>query len=184
LTYEPGTKFFDRAPKPGDSDRREAEMFYLAHATLTRAGYEHYEISNYARPGFACRHNLHYWRNGAYLGLGPSAAGFARRRRYKNLSDLDAYTQRILQTGRIPVETEETLSDRQFAGETAMLNLRTAQGIVRGEFQKQTGFDPFGLFQDVIEKYRPAGLVDTRDDRIFLTLRGMALSNEVLTEVL
>jgi oxygen-independent coproporphyrinogen III oxidase len=160
------------------------EMFRTGHRFLTSQGFDHYEISNYARPGFQCRHNLRYWKNLDYLGLGPSAAGFINRRRYKNKTDLKDYCHQLLEQNELPVATEETLPPLQFAGETAMLALRTATGIDKNEFSQHTAYDPFDLFRPQIEKYQPLGLLETTPDRIFLTLQGMTLSNEVLAEFL
>jgi oxygen-independent coproporphyrinogen III oxidase len=186
LTYEPGTPLA-RAREEGhepDEQDRPARMFYLADEVLSAAGFEHYEISNYARPGFACRHNLRYLRNLDYVGLGPSAAGFLDRRRYKNVNRLDAWREQILVRRRRPVESEEALAGRAFAGETAMLALRTKSGIDRHGFLNQTGYDPFELFRAPIEKYAALGLLEVSEDRIRSTLKGWALANEVAAEFL
>jgi oxygen-independent coproporphyrinogen III oxidase len=183
LTYEPGTKLYSSRTGE-DQEDQQVEMFRTGHRFLTAQGFDHYEISNYARPGFYCRHNMRYWKNLDYLGLGPSAAGFINHRRYKNETDLKNYCRRLLEQNELPVASQETLPPLQFAGETAMLALRTTTGIEKNDFSQQTGYNPFDLFQHQIEKYQPLGLLETTPDRIFLTLRGMTLSNEVLADFL
>jgi oxygen-independent coproporphyrinogen-3 oxidase len=185
LTLEPGTKLYETMyPRSDDDEQLNVRMFHLAHDFLTATGYEHYEISNYAKPGRQCRHNVRYWRNQEYLGLGPAAAGFVHRKRYKNVGDVGQYCETIRTQGRRPIESEEHLEGMAFAGETAMLNLRTSRGIVRGEFLEQTGYDPFSLFAEPIRKFVELGLLEVCEDRIFLSVRGLMLSNEVAAEFL
>lgn len=186
LTYEPDTKLARARAQTGEPEEedRPVEMFCLADSRLAAAGFEHYEISNYAKPGFQCRHNLRYWQNLDYIGLGPSAAGFLNRRRYKNTGDLGAYGDRLLKDNRLPVASDEVLSARAFAGETAMLALRTRSGIGRQEFLNRTGCDPFELFKAPIDKYAALGLLEVHADRITLTMKGWTLSNEVAADFL
>jgi len=185
LMLSPGTKLFEM--KQSFSDQEEEtnlKMFRLTHDFLTACEFEHYEISNYAKPGYRCRHNVRYWKNEEYIGMGASAAGYLRGRRYKNISNVDEYCTRITVENSLAVESEETLSDLARAGESAMLRLRTLDGIVRKEFQQQTGFDPFELFAKEIEKFTNIGLLVLEKDRIYLNMRGLSLSNEVLAEFL
>ncbi|NLE29595.1 MAG: radical SAM family heme chaperone HemW, partial [Phycisphaerae bacterium] len=173
LTLEPGTKLYETMHPRTDADEiLLVRMFHLAHDFLTAIGFEHYEISNYALPGRRCRHNFRYWQNLDYMGLGPAAAGFLNRSRYKNVSDFSEYWKSLLTQDRRPIESEEHLADHEFAGETAMLNLRTHEGIVRSKFQAQTGYDPFEFFAEPIRKFVDLGLLEIQEDRIFLSLRG------------
>jgi oxygen-independent coproporphyrinogen-3 oxidase len=94
---------------------------------LTAAGYERYEISNYARPGFACRHNLSCWRGEDFLGLGPAAASRCGPRRWTNRPDVDAYMAAVLE-GRRPPRDEETRTDMEDASERFVFGLRLAEG--------------------------------------------------------
>jgi len=186
LTNEPETPIYALRPTAEDTqaEDRQVEMFHLAHDFLTGKGFDHYEISNFAKPGFQCRHNIRYWKNLEYVGLGPSAAGFLNRKRYKNVSSNADYTRQILSDIRLPVETEETLTDRKFAGETAMLNLRTTMGIDKNEFSERTGYDPFALFAQQIKKFTRLGLLEIKGEQIALTVRGFPLANEVIAEFL
>jgi oxygen-independent coproporphyrinogen III oxidase len=120
LSLENGTPLALNPPNDLPSDDFQAELYEKTRTFLTGAGFVHYEISNYARPGFECKHNLNYWRGGEYLGLGPAAASHLDGKRFKNNNDLDAYLQNP--TGQ--VEYVETLSPKSKAAEEAMLRLR------------------------------------------------------------
>ena len=120
LSLETGTPLALDPPTDLPSDDVQAELFAQARAFLLDKGLIHYEISNFACPGFECLHNLNYWRGGEYLGLGPAAASHINNRRFKNKNDLDAYLQNP--TGQI--EYVEELSPKDKAAEEAMLRLR------------------------------------------------------------
>jgi oxygen-independent coproporphyrinogen-3 oxidase len=130
LTYEEDTDFLARF-RTGELDTdqdRDAEHFYGALDALTGAGFEHYEISNYARPGHRSLHNQSYWRGADYLGLGPSAFSTHRRVRWKNIADTAGY-MRLLGEGRLPIVESEDLDDRKWLIERVALELRTAEGL-------------------------------------------------------
>ena len=130
LTYEEDTDFFlrhSRGELRSNADV-EGELFEMAMATLQRAGYEHYEISNYARPGFASVHNQSYWRGDDYLGIGPSAFSTVDLRRWQNVCDYRQYSDRVL-AGQSPVESVETLTREMKRTERLALGLRTRDGI-------------------------------------------------------
>ena len=140
LTYEPGTPLREQLDigvvQRVDPDA-EAEMYETALDILPGAGLPHYEISNFARPGAQCRHNLRYWHNEPYLGIGPAAAGFIDEVRYKNVADTAAYV-RAIQEGQSPWSEQETLPPARRARETAMLELRLTEGINRKQFASVT----------------------------------------------
>jgi oxygen-independent coproporphyrinogen-3 oxidase len=186
LTYEPGTRMHRRLNLgrvvQADEDV-EAEMFLVTADTLAAAGYRQYEISNYARPGRECRHNLRYWHNRPGIGLGPSAASYDGRRRWRNLPDTAEYVRRI-ERGLSPVIDEEELSPRERAGETAMLNLRLEEGVRRGPFRARTGFDPFELFREVIGPHAAAGRLCVSDGGFALTREGRLVANAVISDFL
>ncbi len=163
------------------ADELYVEMFSAARARLIAAGYDHYEISNYARPGFRCCHNVGYWRNRPYLGLGPAASSFVAGRRWTNVRDLDQYVAR-LSRGQPPAEEIEELSPEARARELAMLNLRMADGIILQEFHDQTGFDALHLFDQAIRTHRAAGLLEVTSDAVRLTPQALPIADTVLVD--
>ncbi len=131
LTFEKGTKLYDDA-KSGrikTRDEEDAELFKLIEDHLSQAGYDHYEISNYAKKGFKSVHNLGYWHCHDYLGVGPSAATLCNGVRHKNIADTSAYADAIL-SGHSAVAEKETLSGTTKKFEQLMLGLRLKDGIL------------------------------------------------------
>ncbi|MBN2513562.1 MAG: radical SAM family heme chaperone HemW, partial [Sedimentisphaerales bacterium] len=137
LTYEGDTPLVRETAagriKPV-SDELDRRMYDLTIDTLAAAGFEQYEISNFARPSFECRHNLRYWKNRPYIGLGPAAAGWFRGKRTENVPDLQQYIAAI-ERRQFAYESEHAPTPEEFACETAVLNLRTRTGIEPVEFQ-------------------------------------------------
>jgi oxygen-independent coproporphyrinogen III oxidase len=123
LSIEPHTPLALYLPADLPSDDQQAELYDSAVELFKMRSFEHYEISNFAMPGYECRHNLNYWRGGEYLGLGPAAASHLDGRRFKNRADLDAY----LQNPAGQVEEVEELGPVEKAGEEAILRLRLLQ---------------------------------------------------------
>ena len=131
LTVEQETRLasnirLERSPAP--DERLQIEMDEAAQRILSDAGYERYEVSNYAKPGHACRHNLLYWTNGEYLGFGPSAQSYLGGTRFGNVADLDAYN-RSLTEGLLPIEERITLSKEEQLRDAVIFGLRLIQGI-------------------------------------------------------
>ncbi|MBI4581237.1 MAG: radical SAM family heme chaperone HemW, partial [Planctomycetes bacterium] len=186
LTYEPGTPLRKRLQLGRVSridENLEADMYLATMDELHAAGYQQYEISNYARPGCECRHNLRYWHNLPGIGIGPSAASYDRHRRWRNVPDTAEYVRR-LQAGESAVIDLEELSPLDRAGETAMLNLRLTEGIRRDRFLHTTGFDPFALFADAIRIHAAAGRLTVDNDRIALTRAGFLVGDAVTADFL
>lgn len=142
---------------------------------LTGLGFDHYEISNFARPGGEARHNLAYWKGQGYLALGPSAHGFYRDAgvRYKNVSSLHNYARQLLDENRLPVEWEEILTPEQKEIEKWMLALRLAEGFPSAWVDTQRR-------KSVVRQLTQSGLITARPDGgLRLTPRGFALSDQV-----
>ncbi len=186
LTYESGTRL-SQALQAGEVSRcdeeLEAALYLQAIDTLTAAGYEHYEISNFARPGRACRHNLAYWRNEPSIGIGPSAAGYVDGRRYRNVADLDAYIGRIEQTG-LAEETSETLTGTELAGELIMLGLRMREGLAMSELRNRSGVDVRTICAGTIAGLENRSLLRVCGDRLLLTRQGMLVADAVITDLM
>jgi len=184
LTLEPGTPMEAAvacAELPAPDDDLTADMYALAEEALGRAGFEHYEISNYALPGRQCRHNRIYWDNGEYLGLGLSSWSYRRGIRWNNSPDLGVYCD-WLERGRLPVLRAEALSARARVGEALMLGLRRAEGVSEGVIADRCGLAPREVFGDEIGRLCEQGLLIAEEGRLRLPRDMWLLSNEVLSQ--
>lgn len=173
LTYEEDTAFFESLRR-GELDRdedRDATQFHLAHDLLTEAGFEHYETSNYARPGHRSKHNRGYWLGVDYLGLGPSAVSTLGNIRERNVADTSAYVRMISGIGRA-VEESESLDESQLRLERLALMLRTSDGV------------PLDLTDlRAAARIIDLGLAEVRGDRLVLTRRGTPLVDPIAAEL-
>lgn len=186
LTVEEGTPFaerFDDHHNLPDSDL-SADMFETADDMLRSAGYEHYEIANFALPGFRSRHNSGYWRRDGYLGLGLGAHSFIRQEefgvRFGNPSDPELYAAEI-ESGKISRCQVTTLSREDAVSEFMFLGLRMSDGVSFSEFRQQFGESLQTLFSPALEKLSAAGLISQDRERLRLTRKGMLLSNQVFS---
>lgn len=186
LMYEPGTPLRQRRDhgllEPIDEEL-EAEMYLACIDRLTEAGFEHYEISNFARPGCRSRHNLRYWRNEPYLGIGPSAASFLNGWRWRNLPDWRAYCDAI-EAGTVPVVDRERLDPVARACESAMLELRLIQGFDLAEFSRRWGVDAVALFAPAVEPLAREGLVEGWPVRLRLSRKGLLVADRIMADLL
>lgn len=166
--------------QPCDEDL-QADMYYAAIDMLRSAGYRHYEISNFARPGRECRHNLVYWHNGAYLGLGPAAHSRLGMRRTANEKHLDSY-RAALSGGLLPVVQSEELSERDDIFETVFLGLRLTAGLNLESFRARFGVSLDRVYPGVAARLIGKGLLEMHADALRLTCRGLAVANMVMAE--
>lgn len=185
LTYEPGTSLTaarraNRITPCGE--QLEADLYLRAIETLTAAGFEHYEISNFARPGCRCQHNLNYWRNGPYVGVGPSAAGCLDGRRYKNVADVDRYAELMDSQGHAEADTE-IIDTPRLMTEMIMMQLRLIEGLSVSAFREATGSDPVALFGSTLQRLVELGKVIVSDTHIALTRAGLLVSDAVMAEL-
>ena len=184
LTYEEGTPLQksveagEVAPVDEETDR---QMYETTIDELEKAGFKQYEISNFAKPGFECKHNLNYWANKPYIGVGPAAGAYWNGKRTLNISDIKKYIEAIEQ-GKTVIAESETPDNTQIACETAVLNLRRRCGIILDEFEKQTGFDAMKLFAEPIGRYQNLGLIEATDGRLFLTRDALPIADSVLCD--
>lgn len=146
-------------------------------------GYTLYEISNLARPGFECRHNLNYWRNGGYLGLGCGAVSFLQGERISNTSDLNLYLQ-SLSLGSLPVAGVDRLDKDGRFRETVMLELRRATGIDLAEIERIFDLNPLEYYGNTLHELMDIGLLEMSDGRLFLSRRGRRLANQVFMRLI
>jgi oxygen-independent coproporphyrinogen-3 oxidase len=181
LTIEAGTPFATwhaREPAAFAPDTLEAELYATAIERLGAAGFEHYEISNFARPGFRSRHNANYWANGTYLGLGVGAASYLRGTRTTHTRDLRAYLDAALSGRPIPGKSERLRGARR-AGEAVMLALRTAEGVELAVFAERYGIDFLSFYAAPISEMSAAGLLETDSSHVRLTRPGRFLADTV-----
>lgn len=186
LTVEPSTPYaawHARDPAAFPDDDAVADMLADADARLTREGFEHYEISNFARPGHRCEHNVGYWRQRDCIAYGMSAAGYEGGTRYRNERDYDAYCSAI-EADRSPRAEIETLDFARRVGEAAMLALRTAEGIVDDDFRRRFGIEPAAAFASARKKCSTAGLLEVDGNGARLTAKGRLLANDACAEFL
>lgn len=174
LTIEPATPLGRKVASglvPPPDPELQADMYELACLLLAEAGYEHYEISNWARPGYRCLHNVGYWNGRPYLGLGAGAHSYRDGRRWWNLRPPQQYMASVTR-GERPVGGEEQLTDEQRRTERLLLGLRVADGI------------PAEWVDDVrVEPFLQEGLAQLTNGRLALTERGLFLANEVVLEL-
>lgn len=186
LKVEEGTLFHQqqsagRLPLP-DEDA-DAAMTELTRSMLQDAGFRQYEISNYAKPGFPSKHNLRYWHNETYIGIGCAAWSYRDGVRRGNITDVAEYISRALNGERLTVE-QECPGRTQAMFETMMLGLRLIEGVSRSKFTGRYGTDPLDIYGEAVDKLRKLRLLDVDGDRIFLTPKGLLLSNEAIAEFL
>lgn len=185
LTYEPATRLTAQLHHghvtPCDEDI-EADMFNATVDVLGAEGYRQYEISNFARPGCECRHNLLYWRNQPYIGVGPSAAGCVSGRRYKNVPDIAAYVRRMADRGSAEAESE-TLTPEMIALELVMMQMRLCDGLSVADFRQRIGVDPRHKYAAALGRLVANGWVTATCHRIALTRAGMLVANRVIAEM-
>lgn len=186
LQLEEGTAFarmadMGRLPLP-DDELVEGMYDYIA-ARLPQAGYQRYEISNYALPGCESRHNLAYWQDVDYLGLGSGAHSYWQGVRYENPQEIDAYVETVNQ-GHMPCLLEERVDKKAHMEEFCFLGLRTAAGIDADEFQRKFAVDLSEVYGAVVERMTAQKLLRQTEKGIALTAQGMKYGNQVFAEFL
>lgn len=181
LTIEAGTpyeRWHEREPDAFLDDGREADLYAIAIDMLEANGFEHYEISNFARPRHRSVHNANYWANGEYIGLGVGAASYRGGVRSVHTQDLEEYVAAACDGRPIAGEAERLEGPRR-AGEAVMLALRTAQGVCLEAFKERYDLDFMHFYAPVVERYRSLGLLETDATHARLTRRGRFLANDV-----
>ena len=186
LMLEEGTPFYRRGRAglglPADEDTADEEAISLweqACSLLREAGYEHYEISNFAREGFRSRHNLHTWQCRDYLGLGVAAHSCMDGVRFGQSRDMDGFL-----AGRDITEFSEVLTHEDRMAEYIMLGLRLSDGLDERDFFSRFGVDLWHTYGAVCIPFIEKGLMDRRDGRVFLTEAGFPVSNAILAELI
>ena len=181
LILEENTPFWDVRDKlPLPDEDTECDMYYLASEILCKNGYSHYEISNYSKAGLESKHNLKYWRNMEYIGVGVAAYSYYGGKRYGNTRELSEYISSECKQ----YKDEEILSSADVAYEYAMLGLRLSEGISLSEYKRLSGNEFAKGKEDTLSHLLKAGYIIKEGDRIALTEKGFYISNTILTELL
>lgn len=210
LIIEKGTPFYDtyqsdlelqEAGKPTQMLPTEDEVYRIIKLTqqyLTKTGYEQYEISNFAQPGFECTHNIGYWTRENYLGLGIGAASLLDNIRYTNISEMETYIEKTKQIQLLSFEQPQgnatvgtnlhaeafAVSRKAQMEEFMFLGLRMNRGVTRQQFQDTFGVPIEGIYKDALEHLKAEGLLEIRAGQITLTEKGQDLSNYALAQFL
>jgi oxygen-independent coproporphyrinogen-3 oxidase len=191
LSYEKNTPFFERLNK-GEITPLEEEivvsMYECAMDFLPQKGFDHYEVSNFAKKGYLCKHNLNYWDNSHYLGLGAAAVSFLEGVREKSVADVKGYIDKLTK-GLSFIDSREQLSKLRRAKETAALKIRTSKGINFRWFRQKTGFDLLKLASKELDQLLSEGLIQYRKRQgqksaIFLTKKGFLFCDSVSSALL
>ena len=186
LTYEKGTTLWGRWHRgqvtPIDEER-ERSMFELSIDKLTQSGFEHYEVSNFARPGHRCRHNEAYWGGRSYFAAGPGAARYIGGRREINHRGTTTYLKRVL-AGLSPVGESESLGPEDRASEALVIGLRRIRGVNRAQFASETGFALVDLLGGELQRFLVGGLMEWNGDWLRLTREGLLVSDSLWPRLL
>jgi oxygen-independent coproporphyrinogen-3 oxidase len=158
-----------------------ARQYEYACDFLQQEGFQQYEISNFARPGFQCQHNLNYWNHSEYLGLGAGAHSFVQGRRWWNTSNVDSYNKK-LQEGKKPVERAETLSPEEIRREFIFLSLRTRTGLSLRTFRQRFNRDFLTDYKKTVDTLVSLNHLQVQNDRVLLTRQGLLVSDSVFAE--
>ncbi|MCG3161565.1 MAG: Oxygen-independent coproporphyrinogen-III oxidase-like protein YqeR [Acidobacteria bacterium] len=159
-------------------DELTVEMYFALVDEAERQGFEHYEISNWARPGFESRHNLKYWTGAPYWAFGVSAAGYDGQTRWSNTRNIHEYLAKI-ESGQSPVAETIELNEDDRQSENLFLRLRLKDGVDLGEHQRRFGVNTLERYRDEIERLREAGLIEFDENRLKISRAGTVLANEV-----
>lgn len=179
LTFEKGTPFYSRLLKSeltSVPEELEREMYLSAIDQLTASGFEHYEVSNFAKPGCRSRHNQVYWSGAGYYAAGPGAARYVDGRRETNHRSTTTYLKRVL-AGESPVAESERLEPAQKAREFLIFSLRRLEGIDRKTFLAKTGYELNALVAETLSRFVAEGLLADDGDTVRLTRQGLLVSD-------
>lgn len=186
LTYEEGTPLYKMLLENKITEADEElsrQMYYLMIDTLTAAGYEHYEISNFARIGFRSRHNSCYWNDTPYLGLGAAAHSYLNGSRMWNVANINSYIKQ-LNKGQLAIEERETLNSNMRYDDRIATALRTREGIDLNALKCDFGITYTQYFLSTAQKYIKTGLLQLHENCISLTRQGLFVSDGIMADLM
>ena len=162
-------------------EESERKMYHMLIDRFEQAGYSQYEISNFSKPGYESKHNLIYWENAPYLGLGLSAHSKMNHVRFANTSSLTHYVKSLSENQKAIIDREEIGPDEDLF-ETIILGLRLNKGISKAEISSKYRIDFNNKYGPVLDKLVKLNLIENTEDHLRLTLKGIDLSNRVFVE--
>lgn len=184
LIIEEGTPFWkmhERGELKDFDEDADREMYYCAKLTLHDAGYRWYEISNFAKPGYECNHNIIYWKTEDYLGAGTAAHSLIDGRRFSNELSPEKYIEKV-KSGTLPVVWHEDLTLKERMSEFMFMGLRMMEGISIDEFRERFGVGMLSVYGREIDRLIKKGLLCFKNGRLFLSDFGVDISNQVFVE--
>jgi oxygen-independent coproporphyrinogen-3 oxidase len=187
LIIEEGTRFYDRYHKDTTdlpSEDEERQMYYDTKHLLEESGYSRYEISNYCKEGYECRHNEGYWRRVDYIGFGLGASSFINKTRFSNIRNMKDYLDTVTNNVKHLHQDRVKLSNKEAMEEFMFLGLRMIQGVSVREFENSFQVGMKQIYGKCIDKLVSQKLLKINSDRICLTEKGLDLSNGVMAEFL
>lgn len=199
LIIEEGTLFYELYGEKGagaDSgislpdEEEDRRIYKMTGEILEQSGYQRYEISNYAKPGYECRHNLGYWERKEYLGIGTGAASLINNVRFSHIENREDYVKILTEQSNPDCAVEKIKVNQEILDQSAQmeefmfLGLRKMEGISKAEFGREFGMEFDQVYGAVSQKLEEEGLLDIQGDRVALSSRGIDLSNQVFVEFL
>ncbi len=186
LKIEKGTLFYKKYNKGQlnlPNEEIERDMYHLGIKLLEQNGYKQYEISNFSKINYECKHNLFYWELKPYLGVGLGAHSNIEDKRWSNLEQFEKYFKKIDENN-LPIKVCDSISQMEKMSEFIILGLRLNKGISIKQFKKRFGINLPNDYIEKIKKFQKQGLIDITKDRVYLTNKGRDLSNLVFIEFL
>lgn len=187
LMIEEGTPFYDRYREDVSAfpdEETDREMYHMTKKLLDAQGYERYEISNYAKAGYECRHNIGYWTDMEYLGLGLGASSYTRGFRYHNTFDMEDYLSLDLNKAGAAARDIQKLTLEDRMEEYMFLGLRRMNGVSGSEFMERFGQNMWNVYGDELKRLEKLGVIEIDPPRVRLTERGIDVNNLVSIEFL
>ena len=180
LILEEGTPLFDENEKGNlvlpDEDT-EREIYEIAVTEMKKNGYLQYEISNFAKVGYESKHNKKYWQCDEYIGVGLSAHSYIGGVRFSNTDDFSSYIN-----GEFSAEEKEVLSKEDQMSEFMFLGLRKTDGVSKTEFLRRFSENIEKVFEKPLLKFKKMGMIEEKDDRIYLSPKAISVSNQIMCE--
>ncbi|MGN0961091.1 MAG: radical SAM family heme chaperone HemW [Christensenellales bacterium] len=185
LILEENTSLYDMVDRGEIKLPKEEKvlgMYNYANKVLSEFGYNRYEVSNFAKENYECRHNLNTWKMGEYLGFGVGAHSYFNSKRYSNVSSIEEYIK-LISLGKRPIEDEEKITPQETFEETIMLGLRTKYGINLNEIKNKFNIDLLKLKHKEIDFFTKENMISINNENLIVTSQGMPVLNKIILEL-